>query len=50
MDELLKDPEYTVWLEERIEESRRAQDAEMEAKHEEKREYWLNKTEGEDPC
>lgn len=44
------DPAFIQWLEDRLEDARRAQDAEMEKKHKQKAEYWLEQTKGGDPC
>lgn len=50
MEEYPVDPDWIKWLEDRHDEAVKAQDNEAEKRHQEKREYWLAKTEGEDPC
>ena len=44
------DPYFIAWLEERLQEAREEQDKEMERQQKERRDYWLEKTKGEDPC
>ena len=44
------DPAWIQWLEDRHEEAVKAQDEEAEKRQQEKREYWLAKTEGGVPC
>lgn len=45
-----EDPAFIKWLEERLQEAREAQDKEMQRRQRERRDYWLEKTKGEDPC
>ena len=45
-----EDPDYILWLEDRHAEAVKDMEAQMEAEREQRRDYWLKITEGEDPC